>query len=453
MRVPRRRNIPIAVSRPMTSKSANIRNTSDGIYVTHREFIGNLLVGTTNFALVVDEWINPGNVTLFPWMANIAKNYEDYTILTMMIHYVPLCPTTTLGQVVMQIDYDASDQTPISLSAMLNSQNAVTFAPYAEKKLFSTRQQLNKAYKSRFVDAAEQIPPNTDPKTLHAGILYVVTEGVESGTTCGALWIEYQIHLKTPQVKSGAQDESDAFLAVQANSNGSLNHIFTGTSAVACSYSGQSSILIATPGSGNWDMLYFTQTGYYLFCLAGYQTNIAGSPAFIAGTSSGANLKSYPTTGTQCFSIEQVIAPNSSNEAEFFVMCALEVTSPNGHFDLNLTNNSFASGQLLSWEFQLLEMTESQWDAFLYYSTYEVYINPGNPFTIPPGINNTLLNQMLKDKLFPDQPTTTESITIVDCSDEDPENTPDDPQQLEVATNDLINRMLYKQLKSTVSRN
>ncbi len=75
--------------------------------ITHREPMGTVDQATSN---VRDMGvINPLDPYLFPWLSSIAGNYDKYQFLGLTLEYVPLCATSTAGQVILAWDPAAND--------------------------------------------------------------------------------------------------------------------------------------------------------------------------------------------------------------------------------------------------------------------------------------------------------------------------------------------------------
>jgi len=54
----------------------SVRNTKSGFIVSHREYIQDIN-SSTAFVGIAD-YINPGNSTLFPWLSQVAQNFEQW---------------------------------------------------------------------------------------------------------------------------------------------------------------------------------------------------------------------------------------------------------------------------------------------------------------------------------------------------------------------------------------
>lgn len=260
-----RRNLPIAKDITVRSLPAKFVNRGDMIKVTHREFVLPVSVPTTSeFYLWMFQPINPGSVQMFPWLSAIAKNYETYVVEDFAVHYVPTCPTTTPGQVMMSIDYDADDDAPGSQIQMLNMKNAISFNPYSEKTLKSTYEELNKGMKSKYVHDFSQGATAEDPKTLNLGNLIIAVVGT-SGGTVGNLYIEYTIKLKTPAVKNSNTTQGPVTLSnISRPLSSSLQPPFRADSFGDLTYAGN--LYLASYDfhtNATYDTIYFDE-GYYM---------------------------------------------------------------------------------------------------------------------------------------------------------------------------------------------
>jgi len=58
------------------SNPPSVRNTKCGFIVSHREYIQDI-TGSIGFTGIAD-YINPGNASLFPWLSQIAVNFEQW---------------------------------------------------------------------------------------------------------------------------------------------------------------------------------------------------------------------------------------------------------------------------------------------------------------------------------------------------------------------------------------
>lgn len=76
--------------------------------------------GNASFTANVFQ-INPENATTFPWLNNIAQNYQKFRFINLRFIWTPICATTTLGSVYLYIAYDYLDTTPTTLAQVAAS--------------------------------------------------------------------------------------------------------------------------------------------------------------------------------------------------------------------------------------------------------------------------------------------------------------------------------------------
>lgn len=70
--------------------------------------------------------INPGDVSVFPWLSGIAGRYEKYKFKKLKFTIVPQVPTTQPGSLGLYFDYDPTDQTALTAASFFSNLNAVT---------------------------------------------------------------------------------------------------------------------------------------------------------------------------------------------------------------------------------------------------------------------------------------------------------------------------------------
>jgi hypothetical protein len=107
-------SMPKPASVPV-SKTATFRQTNPKITQTdhkscrihHRELFTALTPQAANPAYVPQQWpINPGIPTVFPWLSNIAVNWEQYRFNKLVFHFLTRCPSSQVGSFMVAPDYD-----------------------------------------------------------------------------------------------------------------------------------------------------------------------------------------------------------------------------------------------------------------------------------------------------------------------------------------------------------
>lgn len=328
--------IPLAYKASFTNRKPQVRNVRDGVRVVHKEYVAPLSGAGAGFHNVYWEWVNPGNANVFPWLSQMAFNYESYSINSLVVDYMQTCPTTTSGNVVMMQDYDASDTLPSSITEAMNNANAAIFAPYERKNIYSTKEQLNKGYKSRYVDPGVAYVDGQDVKTLHASSLMIFVNDVTNQLGVGQLCLTYDITLKTPAMK-----KSTASLATYMkyfNYAGTRLHPFKVDSTVngaKNNYIGNGGLIRRIDfGSGDWDRLYIEPGAYRLSVYCTSLATTGGLTLGFAGLNSTSSIINVYNTVTQEAYREAYIF---ADEAKYWLdISANNVTSNANVFEFEL---------------------------------------------------------------------------------------------------------------------
>jgi len=174
---------------------------TQAIRVTHKEFLGNIY-GSADFQYVTYP-LNPGVSKTFPWLAGIARNYQQYHINGLIFQYVSTSAfalgstNSALGKVMMATNYNAEDPHFDSTVQMLATQFSNYCRP-ADSIMHAVEcapsETPNKVYYVR-TDISEDAK---DLRLSDIGFTEVATEGMQSTTEVGGLWVSYDITLLKP---------------------------------------------------------------------------------------------------------------------------------------------------------------------------------------------------------------------------------------------------------------
>jgi hypothetical protein len=183
---------PIKNNRPRISYGENGRSCR----VQHKEFIQNVS-GTTNFTVALFLALNPGLAGTFPWLSNIANNFEQYRVRMMRFCYLTRTGTNIPGSVLMAPDYDASDVQPVSEQIMSNYAEIVEDAPWKDICCLLRPSGMHALGPKKFV--RNGIVPGQDLKTTDVGTFILATvDG--TNVNWGKLWVEYDVEFYEPQL-------------------------------------------------------------------------------------------------------------------------------------------------------------------------------------------------------------------------------------------------------------
>lgn len=173
--------------------------------VQHREYLGQVSAST---AFSIGRYdINPGLTASFPWLAQIAQNFEQYRFRGLVYHYKSTTSdsiaTATndlgFGQVMMATDYDSNDPDYQSTIEMLNSMFANSTKPSNDLLHAVECAPDSQPYKLYFVRVGS-LPANADIKTYDLGKFQFGTEGMATDYVgMGQLWCTYDVEFFKPQ--------------------------------------------------------------------------------------------------------------------------------------------------------------------------------------------------------------------------------------------------------------
>lgn len=201
------------------NKDAVPQFTSDNprcTVLTHSEFVKDVR-GSTNFA--IDSFdINAANPSLFPWLSQIARNYEQVVWQGLVFQFKTTCATavsstnTAMGTVVMATQYDVLSDAFVNKQQMENyefSQSAIPsqslmHAIECDPKLTSNNGLF-------YIDNASNNNTNADPRLYNIGKFNIATVGMQAAATIGELWVSYKVCLMKPR-QIGNNNMSDQWI-------------------------------------------------------------------------------------------------------------------------------------------------------------------------------------------------------------------------------------------------
>lgn len=196
--------------------------------MTHKEFIKDV-VGSTNFA-VEGFSIQPGNSGVFPWLSNIAKNYQQYKIKSMDFVFRStsadsVSANTSLGSVMLCHEADASAAAPRSKQDMLTMAGVRDTKPSLSVKLsIDVNAARTNADNTHYI-RTDAVPLGASEKEYDYGDFYLATQGMDASvTTIGELWVVYTIELLRPQLPN--QEDGQFELAIIPTADLTYQSIF-----------------------------------------------------------------------------------------------------------------------------------------------------------------------------------------------------------------------------------
>lgn len=223
---------------------------SGGTKIRHRELISEVYVQA---AFTVNPFrINPGNPSLFPWLANVARNFETFRLNKLKIHYEPACSTTKSGQFMAAADWDPNETTdpaPTGAIGLLSNRGAVSSVVWDKCSFVAPSVELRGLMNKTFVQTAPETS-QTSSALRSLGRFFYGGEGGD-GTKSGYLWAEYDVDLFTPAIPDNL---SEALKNIQATPT--TTTLLQGAAAGTTASVGSELITAITTAVGDVECLY-----------------------------------------------------------------------------------------------------------------------------------------------------------------------------------------------------
>lgn len=188
------------------SANATFASTTGGLRLKHREFLNDVYSGPLAGVFSnVSFSVNPGLSTVFPFLSQIAANYEQYRFHGLVFEFISSTApygVTSLGTYVMAMEYNAAAP-------------AFTSKPQIENSDYALSARLDKCGMYGVECAAGQqaqeflyvrAPGQATPVNLtDLGLMQFVTvpgAGIAVNSALGELWVSYDIELVRPRISA-----------------------------------------------------------------------------------------------------------------------------------------------------------------------------------------------------------------------------------------------------------
>jgi len=190
------------------SVNADASNMSGDIYLSHREFIGNITVGSTGFENRTYP-LNPGIKAVFPFLSQIAQNFTLYAFEGLIFEYVPLSgesssASNSLGKVVLATDYDSEATGFRDINAMANYDYSNSAKPAVSIIHGVETDPSQRSVNMKYVRSGVV---SRDKTFTDYGLFQCATQGVPDTGIVGELWVAYRIRLSRANIESSAGND------------------------------------------------------------------------------------------------------------------------------------------------------------------------------------------------------------------------------------------------------
>lgn len=170
-----------------------------GIRICHDECIGE--VNSTTSFTTTSYAINPGLATTFPWLASVARNFQEYEIHGLLFYFSSTSAealnstNTALGNVVGAFNYNVYKAPPVDLVQMLNMAGSVKGPPCVSAKYPLECEPSMRVFRNLLV-RSNGVSDDLQ-KYDHANFT-LATVGSQATAKIGTLHVTYDITLKMP---------------------------------------------------------------------------------------------------------------------------------------------------------------------------------------------------------------------------------------------------------------
>lgn len=216
-----------------------------GIVLRHKEFVGTI-VSSQDFSVQYALPLNPG-MTSFPWLSKIAARFQQYKFRGVVFHYVPASgaaisgTNSSLGTVMLQTTYRATDSAPTSKIEMLNEYwaNEVVPSDSAIHPIECAPKQ--NPFNVQYVRSVA-VPSGESQLSYDLGKTFIATQGQQvDGAYLGDLWVTYEVELTKPVYSSNITVNPVSTTTFSGSSASSLfNTITTTNDTIGISFSNNS---------------------------------------------------------------------------------------------------------------------------------------------------------------------------------------------------------------------
>lgn len=221
------RAVDIDCGPPQFSPGRNVR-------VAHREYLGDITCAAPGDFKTDTYTLNPGNVDTFPWLSNIAKNFEEYRFHGLVFEFKSTSANalnstnTALGTVIMATQYDSVEETFSNKRDMENHEFASSTKP-SQSVLHGveTKPKYTSISTNLYVLSGAQ-PADTDKRLYDLGKFTIATTGMQAQCVIGELWVTYDIEFYKPQLLAAIPNTTAYAHYYNATLAGTLHDPFTG---------------------------------------------------------------------------------------------------------------------------------------------------------------------------------------------------------------------------------
>lgn len=179
-----------------------------GIVIRFQEYLGDIISSDVAGEFKVDEYlINAANPKTFPFLSQVAQNFEQYEFEGLLFAYKSQSGdamdsvNTALGTVMLSTQYDVNDDSFTNKLEMLNYEYSSSCKPSANVVHMIECAPSQTTINLLYTLDQEDVPNNSDPRFYHLGRFAIASQGCQgTSVTLGQLHVTYQVRLLKPKL-------------------------------------------------------------------------------------------------------------------------------------------------------------------------------------------------------------------------------------------------------------
>lgn len=196
-------NVLLAPNPPKMINESN----KGGTLIRHREFLTDITTSATIGAFKNTSYpLNPGLDTTFPWLSQVAANYEQYSLEGVIFEFRSMSAdalnstNTALGSVIMATQYDSIVADFTNKSEMENHEFGNSCKPSVDMMHPIECAPRQTTLTELYVRAGAN-PDTSDIRLYDWGKFQIATTGFQAASVnIGELWVTYQVRLLKPRL-------------------------------------------------------------------------------------------------------------------------------------------------------------------------------------------------------------------------------------------------------------
>lgn len=185
----------------------NRNNIPNSVLVRRREYLGEVITSSSvNTASIASYPINPGLSSTFPFLSQLAANFEEYVIEGLCFEFKSMSAdalnstNTALGNVVMATEYNAAAPNFTDKASMESTIFADSSKP-SESMIHYIECSRTQTVISDLYIRTGSVPSGQDQKFFDLGNFQIGTFGFQAQSVdVGELWVSYQVVLLKPRI-------------------------------------------------------------------------------------------------------------------------------------------------------------------------------------------------------------------------------------------------------------